>query len=164
MGLFLCKCRLQNLTPLRSKRGRDLLDSANLHHPHIGGFITLIRSLLFSSSLTKNETTKKSNTCVSFMVVSQTVKKSSAYYKSHRFITTFSTNYHLTLPWASCIKYTHFNILLFKTHFNIIFPSRPGSLTFIVSNKNNVCISHHTHTHTHTHTHACYMPHPSHPP
>jgi len=56
----------------------------------------------------------------------QLVKNFRAFYGTRRFITAFVSARHLSLSWASSIQSIPTSYFL-KIHFNIIFPSKPGS-------------------------------------
>ena len=92
-------------------------------------------------------------------VAAQLFKKFLAFYGTRRFLTVFITKGHLSLLWAPVIKYTPYNSISFKTHFNIILPCMPRSsmqsLSFGFPYQNPVCIC--------LLPHVCRTPSPSHP-
>jgi hypothetical protein len=84
------------------------------------------------------------------IIVTQLVKKFSAFYGTWTFITVFTTARHWSLSWARCIQSTPSHPVSLTSHLCLVLQSDLFSLGF---RTNFVFISHLSH--------ACYMPRPS---
>ena len=73
----------------------------------------------------------------------QLVKKFPTFYGTWRFIIAVKSSRHLSLSWVSSIQSLTPHLTSWKIHFNIIFPSKPGShqwsLSFRFPHQNPLC-------------------------